>query len=52
MREHREPRFLSVREVAARLGLGEQTVRNRIAKGAIESVRIGGRRLVYADRIA
>jgi len=41
-----ERQALSVGEVAAKLGIHELTVRRRIARGELESFKLGGRRLI------
>ena len=41
-----EMRLLSVREACNRLGIGHWAVYQQINKGALKSVKIGGRRLI------
>lgn len=47
--------FLSVQETAHALSLSERTIKRRIADGEIESVLVGGRRLIpieFLDELA
>ncbi len=41
----------SVKETAASLGVHENTVWNYIRRGDLESVRVGGRRLIRVDSV-
>ena len=46
-----EPKLLSINDTTRVLGIGRSTVYEMLAKGTLESVRLGHRRLVVADRI-
>jgi len=47
-----EPKLLSINDTTRVLGIGRSTVYEVLAKGTLESVRLGHRRLVVADSIA
>ena len=47
-----EPKLLSINDTTRVLGIGRSTVYEMLAKGTLESVRLGHRRLVVADSIA
>lgn len=45
------PLLLTIRETAKLLRCAESTARRRIGKGEIESIKSGGRVLVYRDKL-
>ena len=53
IKEEFAPRLLSVRQVAAMLGLHHQTIYNQVSRGAevIKSVRVGNKRMFLASDV-
>ncbi|MGH9239607.1 MAG: helix-turn-helix transcriptional regulator [Vicinamibacterales bacterium] len=45
-------RLLTVEQAGRRLGVSRSTIWRRIQRGELKTVRRGGRRLVYAPRVA
>ncbi|MHA7174830.1 helix-turn-helix domain-containing protein [Arthrobacter monumenti] len=45
-----EPRFLSIKDVAKELAVGEPTVRNLIHTGDLPAIQIGGRNIWRVER--